>query len=57
MQDQSLLSNLKFPRAYIIIEQVQTITPFLVFIIVFTAIFTQTVTGFGLALVSMPLLI
>jgi uncharacterized membrane protein YfcA len=29
---------------------------FLVFIIVFFAIFTQSVTGFGLALVSMPLL-
>ncbi len=29
---------------------------FLVFLIVFAAIFTQTVTGFGLALVSMPLL-
>jgi uncharacterized membrane protein YfcA len=29
----------------------------LVFIIVFIAIFTQTVTGFGLALVSMPLLL
>ncbi len=29
----------------------------LVFIIVFVAIFTQTVTGFGLALISMPLLV
>lgn len=31
--------------------------PILVFIIVFVAIFVQAVTGFGLALVSMPLLV
>ncbi|PIE80518.1 MAG: hypothetical protein CSA11_07915 [Chloroflexi bacterium] len=40
-----------------IIEQLQPITAIIVFIIIFAAIFTQTVTGFGLALVSMPLLV
>lgn len=54
---QSLISNLRFPRAHIIIDQSQVITSFLVFIIIFAAIFTQTVTGFGLGLISMPLLL
>lgn len=40
-----------------IIEQTEVVTAILVFIIVFAAIFTQSITGFGLALVSMPLLV
>ena len=57
MLDQSLISNLRLSRARIIIDPSQVLTAFLVFIIVFFAIFTQTVTGFGLGLVSMPLLL
>lgn len=44
-------------QGHTIIEQTQIVTAVLVFIIIFVAIFTQTVTGFGLALVSMPLLV